>query len=130
MEALISGVASFFLFHFATHPGSKINKKLSKIAPSTRIKRVELFPRLNIEARNRRFYIHHWMVLAPLFVVIQTVGKGILQSDLLNGFMLGGIVQGLLYKDSLKFIHHNKTYRRKIANASYHRLSTLKKILN
>jgi hypothetical protein len=130
METLISGVASFFLFHVASHPKSKINKKLSKITPSTKIKRVELFPRFNIEAKNRRFYIHHWMLLAPLFVVTQTLGKGILQSDMLHGFMLGGIVQGLLYKDSLKFIHHNKDYYKKITATSYHRLSTIKKILN
>ncbi len=126
METLIGGLVSFLLLHFTTHPSSKINKKLSNISPKKRtIKRMEIFPRLNIEAKNRRIHIHHWMILTPLFIASQTIGKGFMQSDLLHGFMLGGIFQGLMYKDSLKFIHHNKDYKEKILSTSYHRIPFL-----
>jgi len=125
MDAIISGVASFIIFHLASHPNSRIQKKL----PRAKIKRVQLFPNLNFEAKNRVFHIHHWMVFTPLLILVQTWGRGILQSDLLNGFMIGGIVQGLLYKDSLKFVHHNKDYQKKIRNTSYHRLKSLRKFL-
>jgi hypothetical protein len=122
METLISGAVSFFLFHFATHPNSKINKKLSSFGGERRaIKRVQFFPRVNIEARNKRIHIHHWMIFTPLFIALQTVGKNFGQADLFSGFMLGGILQGLMYNDSFKFIHHNKDYKDKITSAAYHK---------
>lgn len=126
METLISGAFSFVVFHFATRPKSKINKKL----PRAKVKRFELFPRFNVEAKNRIFHFHHWMVLTPIYLFAQTIGKdlGILQSNILQGFMLGGIVQGLMYEDSLKFIHHNKEYNKKIKASSYHGFRFLKKL--
>ena len=126
METLISGIASFTLFHLATRPKSKINKKL----PRAKVKRFQLFPRFNVEAKNRIFHVHHWMILAPLYLFAQTIGKdfGILQSNILQGFMLGGIVQGLMYEDSLKFIHHEREYHKKIRASSYHGFRFLKKL--
>lgn len=126
METLISGAFSFVVFHFATRPKSKINKKL----PRAKVKRFEFFPRFNVEAKNRIFHFHHWMILTPIYLFAQTIGKdlGILQSNILQGFMLGGIVQGLMYEDSLKFIHRNQEYNRKIKASSYHGFRFLKKI--
>ena|SRR3989344_2028923 len=126
METLISGVASFILFHLTTRPSSKINRKF----PSAKIKRIEFFPRFNIEAKNKIFHIHHWMIFAPLLIVVQTIGRswGIFQSDMVHGFMWGGLIQGLMYEDSLKFIHHPEVYRKKITSTSYHGLRFLKKI--
>src|SRR5688572_850441 len=122
METLLSGAVSFFLFHFATHPSSKINKKLSSFGGERRaIRRVQFFPRLNIEAKNKRFHIHHWMIFTPVFIVLQTFGRNLTQSDLFSGFMLGGILQGLMYNDSFKFIHQNKDYKEKITSTAYHK---------
>jgi hypothetical protein len=127
METLISGLASFAFFHLATRPKSKINKKL----PRAKLKRFELFPRFNVEAKNKIFHFHHWMVLAPVYLFTQTIGKdfGILQSNILQGFLLGGIVQGLMYEDSFKFIHHNHEYQKKITSSSYHGFRFLRKLI-
>ena len=101
METLIGGVTSFLVFHLASHPKSRIGKKV----PHAKIKRVQFLPHLRIEAKNKILHIHHWMLFAPIYLFVQAKGSGILQSDLLNGFLIGGILQGLMYKDSLKIIH-------------------------
>ena len=101
MEILLSGIASFALFHVISHPKSRVSKKV----PLAKIKRVQFLPNFRIEVKNKVFHIHHWMLFAPIYVFAQVKGAGILQSDLLHGFLIGGIVQGLMYKDSLKLIH-------------------------
>ena len=101
METILSGIASFALFHVFSHPRSRVSRKV----PYAGIKRVQFLPNLKIEAKNRILHIHHWMLFAPLYLFVQTKGSGIFQSDLLQGFLIGGILQGLMYKDSLKVIH-------------------------
>lgn len=123
MEALASGVASFILFHLTTHPKSKINKKL----PSKKFSRVQIFPRISIEAKNRVFHFHHWMIFTPLYFLTQHTGNAFLQSSLLHGFLLGGIVQGLLFADRFRIVFHLKEYRR--VNRSSYNLSFIKKII-
>lgn len=127
METLLSGLASFILFHFISRPKSKLHKKLPK---ARIVKRFELFPRVTFEAKNRIFHFHHWMVLAPIYIFSQTIGKdlGILQSDLIQGFMLGGIIQGLMYDDSFKFVHRNHEYDARVTSSSYHGFRFLKKL--
>lgn len=101
METLIGGVTSFFLFHLISHPKSKITRKV----PHARIKRIQLLPNLRIEVKNRFVHIHHWMLFIPLYLFAQVKGSGIFQSDLLHGFLIGGIFQGLMYRKSLKLIY-------------------------
>jgi hypothetical protein len=126
METLIGGVASFVLFHFTTRPKSKINRKY----PQVKIKRIQILPSFHIEAKNKIFHVHHWMWITPLYLAIQTIGRGItiFQSDILHGLMIGGIVQGLMFEDSFKLVHHNDDYYKKIKATSYHRFKFLKKL--
>jgi hypothetical protein len=114
METIISGIASFAVFHIFSHPKSRVTKKM----PHTRIKRVEILPNLRIEVKNRFVHIHHWMLITPVYLFVQTKGSGILQSDLLHGFLIGGIVQGLMFKNSLKLIYP-LTFRHKSGYTPY-----------
>lgn len=123
MEALFSGAASFAFFHFATHPKSKINKRL----PSKKISRIQIFPRIHIQAKNRIFHFHHWMLFAPAYVFAQKANTEFLHSDIITGFLLGGIIQGLLYADRFRFVIHQKEYH-KIKKSSYN-LSFLRKLI-
>jgi hypothetical protein len=125
METIFSIIASFLFFHFTTRPKSKIGKKM----PRTKIKRVQIFPSFHVEARNKVVHVHHWMIFTPLLIAAQTILKniGFFQSDILQGLMLGGIFQGLMYEDSFKFIHHVKDYNKKIRSTSYHKPQKLLK---
>ncbi len=126
METFLSGIASFVIFHLTTRPKGKINQKY----PRVKFKRIQLFPSFNFEAKNKIVHVHHWMWLTPLYVIAQTIGRGfaIFQSDIVHGLLLGGILQGLMFEDSFKFIHHNKDYQKKIKSTSYHRFGFLKRI--
>lgn len=101
METIIGGVTSFLVFHLASHPKSSISKKI----PHARIKRVQFLPNLRIEVKNRILHVHHWMLFASIYLFAQAKGSGILQSDLLHGFLIGGILQGLMCRDSLELIY-------------------------
>ena len=110
MEMLLGGVASFFVFHLISHPKALIGKKI----PQAKIKRIQFLPNLRIEVKNKILHVHHWLWISLLFLAIQTIDKGMLKSDLLQGILLGGILQGLLGQDSLKLIHPaTKPYIRK-----------------
>lgn len=122
MEALLSGLGAFAFFHFASHPKSKIHKKL----PSKSIKRVQLIPSLNFEVKNKIFHFHHWMLFTPTFVFVNYIDKGLIHSDLLNGALIGGIVQGLLYKDRFKLVHKAAEYQK--TKSSTYNISFLKKL--
>lgn len=101
METLVGGTVSFIIFHLISHPTSRITKKI----PQAKIKKIQILPNLRIEVKNRVFHVHHWMWIAPFYVAAQIIDKGILKSDLVHGALLGGFLQGLLFRDSLKFIH-------------------------
>lgn len=112
VEIFVGGSAGFIIFMLATHPGSKVNKRL----PDTKFKNLQVFPRLSLSARNRVFHVHHWMFLTPILILIQNLS----QSNILHGFVIGGIVQGLLYKDRFNFVFRHDEYHLRIKNSSLH----------
>lgn len=125
METLLSFAVSFFLFHLATHPKSKFNKKL----PSKKISsRFQIFPRISFEAKNRVFHVHHWMLFTPAYFLLPSVNHGLSLAPIIQGFLLGGIVQGLMYADRFRIIFHYDDYQKKVKHSSYN-LSFLKKLV-
>ena len=123
MEALISGVISFLVFHLTSHPKSKFSQKI----PSKKIKRIQVSPSIAVEAKNRVFHFHHWMIFTPLYFYSQHAGTSWLNSSLVHGFLLGAIIQGLLYADRFRFVFHVQEYK-KFQPATYN-LSFLRKLL-
>ena len=112
MFGILFGIfIGFLLFTLTTHPGSRINKKL----PEKKIKNFQIFPRVNISARNRVFHFHHWIILTPFYLFLQNF----LHSDILHGIILGGIVQGLMFKDRFKIIFKREDYHQ-IKESSIH----------
>lgn len=97
---LISGFISFLLFTITSHPKSRVNKKL----PDKKIKNIQIFPRISILAKNRVIHFHHWVLFTPLYIFINNIEKSISHIDIINGFLLGGIIQGLLFADRFRFV--------------------------
>lgn len=121
VEILLGGSIGFIIFMLATHPGSKVNKKL----PEKHIKNLQVFPRLHLKARNRVIHVHHWMFLTPILILIQNIS----QSNILHGFVIGGILQGLMFKDRFRFVFRPDEYHLQIKNSSLH-LPLIKRIKN
>ncbi len=111
-EIILGGSVGFILFMLATHPGSKVNRRL----PEKKIKNLQIFPRFNVSAKNRVYHVHHWMFLTPILLVVQSL----FQSNIIHGFFIGGILQGLMFKDRFRFIFKNDEYHMQIKNSSVH----------
>jgi hypothetical protein len=91
----ISILAGYITFRLATHPDSRLHKKL----PQIKFRHVQIFPSIIITIRTRIIHIHHWFSFSILLCISIFVTAGILDSWLTRGFLLGGIFQGLRFPD-------------------------------
>ncbi len=112
LETFLGGIIGFIVFTAVTHPKSKINIKL----PDKKIKNFQIFPRVNVATRNKVIHVHHWITLALTYLIIQ----GFIQLNIINGILLGGIFQGLLYKDRFKILFKEEEYLQQIKKGSLH----------
>ncbi|MBI2443528.1 MAG: hypothetical protein HYV40_06535 [Candidatus Levybacteria bacterium] len=94
---LVSFTIGYYIFLLFSHPGKKKHK-----LPNIRIRNVELLPNFKIHGRHKTYHIHHWVVLSLALAVGAFLYEGIIRSPLFNGVTVGGILQGLRYKDRFK----------------------------
>ena len=103
VETLVGGVLGFSLFTLTSHPKSPINKKLPA---KTLTRRVHVTPAVKLELKNRFIHLHHWFIFTSLYVGAHLSEKAFLHSDVVQGFMLGSIAQGLTYEDRFMLVYH------------------------
>jgi hypothetical protein len=108
IETVLGGALGFSLFSLTSHPHSPINKKL----PQRKLWRIHITPEVKVLLRNRFFHFHHWLIFAGIYAFIQTTEKAFLHSDIVQGFMIGSIAQGLTYED--RFMVYYKATAEKI----------------
>lgn len=96
---LPGAIAAIPTMHYLTHPN-----KLKNRIPKIKVSRFELSPNIRISFRGRQIWLHHWLNFAILLGVSIPVTNGILDAHFTKGFLMGGILQGLLYPDRYKFI--------------------------
>lgn len=102
-KLLAGGILGYGFFWLTSHPThSPVRKKL----PEKRIKNVHLLPELHIEAKGRRFHLHHWINLSFLYALLFATRKSHkILSKITHGFLIGSILQGLSYKDRFRLIN-------------------------
>lgn len=113
MEALIGGALGFLSFTLTSHPSSP----LAGVLPKKKFRRFHVAPELKFELRNRVIHLHHWMLFIGVYALILTIDKGFLQADLVQGFVVGSIAQGLTYEDRFMFVYsarHRKIRGKKL----------------
>lgn len=113
-ETIVGAIVSFLAFTLATHPKSKINKKL----PEKKIKNLQIFPRVSISIRDRVFHFHHWILLTPVYLFLSNVG-GFLSTNVVHGLFLGGIMQGLMFRDRFRMVFRKDEYHA-VKHSSFH----------
>lgn len=98
----LGGGIGFSLFWLTSHPTkSPFRRKL----PDKRIKNIGVLPEIKIYRKDKSYHLHHWMSLSTLYLFLMlTKKRKILRSKMVNGFLLGSILQGLSYKDRFKVI--------------------------
>lgn len=93
LVSLVSAaILGIFAFHFTTHPKSKVRQRL----PAVRLKNLQIFPEIRIHVRGRIIHFHHWFNFSVLLIISIFVSSSILDAMFTRGFLLGGIIQGLL----------------------------------
>lgn len=95
----LGGTLGFMLFQLMSHPRSHMHKKI----PTKKIKNIHVLPHIKIQTKEKHIHLHHWMNLGSLYLVSFALKK-LRKSHLYHGFMLGGILQGLRYKDRFHII--------------------------
>ncbi len=101
LKVFIGGSIGFSLFFLTSHPRSLVHKKL----PSKKIRNVHILPHVKIERKDTTYHVHHWINISSLYFLLYLKKRRLLKSKLFHGFLLGSIVQGLLYKDRFRIVH-------------------------
>lgn len=102
-ETLFGGILGFSLFTLTSHPKSPVGKRI----PQRKIKNIQISPEIKFEISDRFVHIHHWVLFTSLYLITNTTEKVFLHSDVVQGFMLGSIAQGLTYEDRFMLIYRS-----------------------
>jgi hypothetical protein len=103
LETAIGGVLGFSLFTLTSHPKSPLNRKI----PSRTVWRFHITPEVKVRLRNSFLHFHHWLIFGAIYVFIQTTEKAVLHSDVVQGFVIGSIAQGLTYEDRFMVFYNS-----------------------
>lgn len=107
---LPGAAVSAVLFHYFTHPNSKVKKRI----PALKISRIQLTPNIRLNLLGKTIHFHHWLNLSILLAISIPAG-GLLDYHFTKGFLIGGIAQGLLYPDAGRLIYKSRS-RKTISN--------------
>lgn len=98
MHAIATFLLSFFsgytFFLYFSHPQKKKHK-----LPVIRFKNIEILPNVKVHFRNTTYHLHHWLLLGVFTITSLVIYEGLMQLALVKGAAIGGMVQGLRYKD-------------------------------
>lgn len=97
-------LASFISFHSLRYPNGKLGKKL----PNLKIKNIEFTPSIKIHFKSKTIHLHHWVNCAIFLVITVPINQGILDATVVKGLLVGGVLQGLTFKDAKRIIYSNK----------------------
>lgn len=100
-KIIIGAAAGFTIFWLASHNKSPVHNKL----PQKTIKNISLFPNIKIVGKDKHIHFHHWFNIATVYAYLYWKKRHLLGNKILNGFLVGSILQGLSYEDRFSFIY-------------------------
>ncbi|MBI2040397.1 hypothetical protein HYT18_04985 [Candidatus Microgenomates bacterium] len=81
----------YLTFRATTNPNARIRRKL----PNIKVKRLQLFPIIRLQAFGKTLHLHHWVNFSLLLVLSGFTSIAILDHYFTRGLLIGGIIQGL-----------------------------------
>jgi hypothetical protein len=93
--------AGFAVFWLASHDKSPLKAKL----PEKKLKNLALLPNIKIIKEDTHIHFHHWFNITSIYALLYWKKRNILSNKLLNGFLIGSIMQGLSYDDRFSFVY-------------------------
>lgn len=109
LSLLPATALGYLTFRATSHPSSKLRRKL----PNVKVKRVQIFPVIRLQAFNRVIHLHHWFAFFLILATSPFANLGIFEHIFAKGLLLGGIIQGLtLPKGHRSLIYRDPSYER------------------
>ena len=87
LSFMLAFILSFVFYHIYSYNSHRL--------PKVKYRRLELFPSIKIHISGRIVHLHHWFSFLIILTISVIIDKGILTSTLTQGFLAGGIVQGV-----------------------------------
>lgn len=100
MPFLFAFSTGYMFFLYFSHPAKK-----KHVLPRIKFKNIELLPNIRIHYRNTTLHLHHWLLLGMVTITSLVIYEGLQQLVLVKGVAIGGMIQGLRYKDRFIFRH-------------------------
>ena len=101
---LISVWISYLLFLFVNDPIDRPLARRNRL-PRIQFKNIEILPSFRIHLGSRTFHFHHWLLLSVGTIAALAMFENLGHHIVLNGAVVGGIIQGLRYPDRFQFKH-------------------------
>ena len=95
LQGIAAATAGFGFYTIFTHPNKFLNSRLPKI----KLKTIEFLPNLRINYKKNTIWVHHWITLTIILAIISYKAADITQLLMVKGFILGGAIQGITFKD-------------------------------
>lgn len=99
LETAIGAVLGFSFFWLTSHGSSPVNKRL----PTKKYKKVHYSPHIKLEKGDKHYHLHHWAIFGVSYFPLLALRRRF-KLNLLHGFFLGSVIQGLTYKDRFEFV--------------------------
>lgn len=107
LETVLGGVVGFSFFQLTSHPKSPVNRRI----PQKKVGRFHITPEVKLQLRNTFIHFHHWLIFGGIYLFIQTTEKAFFHSDVVQGFVIGSIAQGLTYEDRFMVIYNSTKHK-------------------
>jgi len=100
LTLIISVCVGYFFFLYLSHPDKKKNK-----LPKISIGNIDILPNFRLHVGSKTYWFHHWFLLSIIIAIPIVVGENFQFPMVVEGLLIGGILQGLRYPDRFKFRH-------------------------
>lgn len=99
LKGALATISGFSLYMLFTHP-----KYLKKRLPKVSSGKIQISPNLKIKLESRIIHFHHWIWLSGILSYLNHIAQGIDHLFFVKFFALGGIIQGLSFKDRFQVL--------------------------
>ncbi|MFH1187119.1 MAG: hypothetical protein V1697_03015 [Candidatus Levyibacteriota bacterium] len=98
LTLIFSIPVGYLLFLYLSHP-----KKKKHRLPKISLGNVDFLPNFRVHIGKKTYHFHHWFILALAIATPVIIRERFQYPMIVQGFLIGGIIQGLRFSDRFKF---------------------------
>jgi len=96
-------ISIFFSYAFFSNFSNPEKKK--HFVPKLKFYRIEFLPNLRLHLKNNILHFHHWLLFLCLLALLSVIYPLFHEFTMFKGLLLGGIFQGLTFRDRFTFVY-------------------------